>query len=143
MTSESQIYCWARVHSGLLLVGCNTTYEMEVDAISTFNNGCGILHHNPAGSRDRYQRSTVQGDGRLHQNRLSGKGLYEALNAEEADMVVEIDYGMEPTTRISSGRRAVFATIQHPDTIQQVARLTLRRLTIVYNVRCPVAGPES
>ena len=124
----------------LLLVGCNTTYEMEVDAISnpsiTDAESYIIIPRDPeTDTNDLRYKETVD----YIKTALSGKGLYEALNAEEADMVVEIDYGMEPPRQeYRVVEEPVFATIQHPDTIQQVAQTDPKTgRTIVYNVRVP------
>lgn len=83
----------------LLGAGCASTYKVEVDSISqpqpqtqevvsykikTKNPGMdeGSLRHQEAAA---YVKTA-----------LSGKGMYEAPTAEAADMIVEIDYGIEP-----------------------------------------------
>ncbi len=124
----------------LLLSGCNTTYEMEVDAISnpsiTDAESYIIIPRDPETDvNDLRYKETVD----YIKTALSGKGLYEALDAEEADMVVEIDYGMEPPRQeYRVVEEPVFATIQQPDTIQQVAQTDPKTgRTVVYNVRVP------
>ena len=119
----------------LLLSGCNTTYEMEVDAISnpsiTDAESYIIVPRDPETDvNDLRYKETVD----YIKTALSGKGLYEALDAEEADMVVEIDYGMEPPRQeYRVVEEPVFATIQHPDTIQQVAQTDPKTgRTVVY-----------
>lgn len=82
-----------------LFQGCKTTYEMQVDAISNPDPQIGdaesyvIVPRDPnTDTRDlRYQETVT-----WIKTALSAKGLYEATNPKEADMVVEIDYGMEP-----------------------------------------------
>ncbi len=85
----------------LAFAGCATSYEVKVDAISQ-----------PAKVKEAvsYKIKTkttagtgVQDDGLREQEAanyiktaLSGKGMYEAPTIEAADMVVELDYGVEP-----------------------------------------------
>ena len=106
-----------------LLSGCNTTYEMEVDAITNpaLNDAESyvIVPRDPETDiNDLRYKETVA----YIKTALSGKGMYEALTAQDADMVVEVDYGMEPPRReFKVVEEPVFATIQQPDRIQTVS----------------------
>ncbi len=84
---------------GLLLQACNTTYEMQVDAIAnpqvveTDAESYVLVPRDPATDTSdlRYQETA-----NWIRTALSAKGMYEALDPLEADMVIEVDYGMEP-----------------------------------------------
>jgi len=88
---------------GLLFAGCNTTsYTVQVDAISQSAETAtqsgrspqsySIRSHNPRVAEDSLRYKEVSD---YVKTALSGKGLYEAPPAETADVIVEIDYGME------------------------------------------------
>lgn len=124
----------------LLLAGCNTTYEMEVDAISNpaFEDAESyiIIPRDPEQDvNDLRYIETVD----YIKTALSGKGMYEAIDPKEADMVIEIDYGMEPPRReFKVIEEPVFATIQEPDTIQTISQRDPKTgRVITYTVRVP------
>ena len=81
--------------------GCaNSSYNVQVDAI-TQAPGSGptappqsyqIRVNNPNVDEDSLHYKEVAG---YVKTALSGKGMYEAAPAGKADMVIEIDYGME------------------------------------------------
>lgn len=83
----------------LLLQACNTTYEMQVDAIKNPKpidpdaDSYVLIPRDPAQDTSdlRYQETVT-----WIKTALSAKGMYEALDPLEADMVIEVDYGMEP-----------------------------------------------
>ncbi len=83
----------------LLLQACNTTYEMQVDAIKNPRpvdpdaDSYVLIPRDPAQDTSdlRYQETV-----KWIKTALSAKGMYEALDPLEADMVIEVDYGMEP-----------------------------------------------
>lgn len=77
--------------------GCATsTHEVRVDAISkpapTDSQSYALKSKNPALGEEnlRYKEAAD-----FVRTALSGKGLYEAPNADAADMIVELDYGMD------------------------------------------------
>lgn len=82
-----------------LLQGCKTTYEMQVDAIKNpvpidpDADSYVLVPRDPSVDTSdlRYQETA-----NWIRTALSAKGMYEALDALEADMVIEVDYGMEP-----------------------------------------------
>lgn len=121
-------------------VGCNTTYEMEVDAISnptiTDAETYVIVPRDPnTDTNDLWYKESVD----YIKTALSAKGMYEALIAQDADMVIEIDYGMEPPRReYKVVEEPVFATIQQPDRIQHISQTDPKTgRTIVIPVRVP------
>ncbi|MEM9160010.1 MAG: hypothetical protein AAGB46_13270 [Verrucomicrobiota bacterium] len=86
--------------AALFLYGCKTTYNMEVDAnrnpnITATDGGESyiIVPRDPNMDTESYEYQQTEA---WIKNALAGKGLYEALTPEDADMVIEIDYGMEP-----------------------------------------------
>ncbi|MBK1877001.1 hypothetical protein [Pelagicoccus mobilis] len=82
-----------------LLQACNTTYEMQVDAIKNpypidpEADSYVLVPRDPSVDTSdlRYQETA-----NWIRTALSAKGMYEALDPLEADMVIEVDYGMEP-----------------------------------------------
>lgn len=93
----------------ILGAGCHgTTYAVKVDSIakrdavgaSTEAQSYKIKSKNPAvGDENLRYREAAD----FVKTALSGKGLYEAPNAEAADMIVELDYGMDaPRTKIET-----------------------------------------
>jgi hypothetical protein len=96
-----------------LLSGCATTYKFKVDAISNpqVNTGVSyrITNRNLAGG-DEDLRAKEAAD--FVKTALSGKGLYEADSMDSADMIVELEYGMEePRTKMSTISTPVFAEV--------------------------------
>lgn len=81
----------------LLAGGCASTYEVKVDSISqpqakeVSSYRIKARDTSEDASSLRYQEAT-----NFIKTALSGKGLYEAPADEEADMIVEVDYGVEP-----------------------------------------------
>ena len=89
----------------VLLAGCNTTtYVLQVDAISKTAQTAQatpaakapqsyrVRAHNPNIPEDNLRYREVSD---YVKTALSGKGMYEAPSAETADVIIEIDYGME------------------------------------------------
>ena len=77
--------------------GCASSYEVKVDALAKPNAADAIsyqiLNKNREVREDslRYKEAAS-----LVRTALSGKGMYEAHDAEKADIVVEMDYGIGP-----------------------------------------------
>jgi len=86
----------------LLCAGCNsTTYVLQVDAISPTGKvaeqtekpqSFRVRTHNRNLAEDSLRNNEVSN---YIKTALSGKGLYEAPSAESADLIIDIDYGME------------------------------------------------
>jgi len=96
-----------------LLSGCATSYKFKVDAINNPEADHGvsyrIVNQNPEGGETDL-RSQEAAD--WVKTALSGKGLYEAESLEAADMIIELDYGMEePRTKMSSISTPVYAEV--------------------------------
>ena len=124
----------------LLMTGCNTTYEMEVDAIKNPQiqdaETYVLVPRDPEQDvNDLRYNETVD----YIKTALSAKGMYEAIDPLDADMVIEVDYGMEPPRReFKVVEEPVFATIQEPDRIQTVQQRDPKTGRIItYTVRIP------
>jgi hypothetical protein len=83
--------------AGLLLSGCANTYEVKVDSLAKPNAEEAIsykIHNtNPAITEDSLRNKEAVG---LVRTALSGKGMYETTDAEKADLVLDVDYGIGP-----------------------------------------------
>lgn len=95
-----------------LAAGCSTsTYEVKVDAIAkpvaAEAQSYKLKSKNPAlGEENLRYREAAE----FVKTALSGKGLYEAPVADKADMIVELDYGMEtPRTKVERVSVPVYA----------------------------------
>lgn len=83
----------------LVMGGCTTTYQVQVDAISQATPAAAaaqsyeIKSTNPRVDEDSLRYKEVAG---YVKTALSGKGMYEAPAGAKADVVVNVDYGMEP-----------------------------------------------
>lgn len=97
------------------LVGCNSapTYQVKVDAISkpkTAQKQSYALKSKDPRLGEENLRYKEAAD--FVRTALSGKGLYEAPNAEAADMIVELDYGLEaPRSKIERVSTPVYAQV--------------------------------
>ncbi len=110
----------------LLLQACSTTYEMQVDAIKNPQpidpdaDSYVLIPRDPAQDTSdlRYQETV-----KWIKTALSAKGMYEALDPLEADMVIEVDYGMEPPRQeIRVIEVPEYVTVRGPGsyTVQQI-----------------------
>ena len=81
----------------LLFSGCASTYEMKVDALSRPKIEPGgsyrIVNRNPNVDSDSLHYKEIE---KAVKTALSGKGMYEAPDPAKADVVVNLDYGMNP-----------------------------------------------
>jgi hypothetical protein len=107
------------VSLALLEAGCsNSTYEVKVDSISKPSSAASS---SPSGDLQSYKimsKNPALGDENLRykeaadfvKTALSSKGLYEAPTQDRADMIVELDYGMDaPRTKIETVSVPVYA----------------------------------
>ena len=80
-----------------LASGCATKYEMKVDSISQPAakevTSYQIKTKTPPTEADSLRVQEATG---FIKTALSGKGLYEAPDPETADVIVNVDYGLEP-----------------------------------------------
>ena len=91
--------------------GCTTsTYQVKVDAISRPSAGPTTAGTEPQSYKIK-SKNPALGDENLRYNEaagfvktaLSSKGLYEAPSQDRADMIVELEYGVDaPRTKIES-----------------------------------------
>lgn len=98
----------------LLTTGCSTsTHRVKVDAISkpvpADAQSYRLKSKNPAlGDENLRYREAAE----FVKTALSGKGLYEAPSEDKADMIVELDYGMEaPRSRMERVNVPVYAQV--------------------------------
>lgn len=130
----------------LLLQACTTTYEMQVDAIKNPQSvdpdadSYVLIPRDPAQDTNdlRYQETAG-----WIKTALSAKGMYEALDPLDADMVIEVDYGMEPPRQeVRIFEVPEYRTIRGPGyyTTQQVFNPQTNTTT---TVRVYVPGPVS
>ncbi len=105
----------AAVALALLAGGCSTspTYQVKVDAITKPANAQAqsykIKSKDPRLGEEnlRYKEAAD-----FVKTALSGKGLYEAPSEDVADMIVELDYGMEaPRAKIERVTVPVYAQV--------------------------------
>ena len=99
----------------LVFGGCSSasTYQVKVDAISKpeapAKQSYALKSKDPRLGEEnlRYKEAAD-----FVRTALSGKGLYEAPNADVADMVVELDYGLEaPRSKIERVSTPVYAQV--------------------------------
>lgn len=128
----------------LLMQACNTTYEMKVDAIKNpfpidpDADSYVLIPRDPATDTSdlRYQETA-----NWIRTALSGKGLYEALDPLDADMVIEVDYGMEPPRQeVVVIEVPEYRTIRGPGSYQT---RTVRdpKTGVVSTIRIYIPGP--
>ena len=96
-----------------LFSGCATTYNFKVDAISNPSAEPGVsykvINRNADGGKSDLRSQEAA---EYVKTALSGKGLYEADSADEADMIVEFEYGMEePRTKVSKISTPVYIDV--------------------------------
>ena len=108
----------------LFAFGCATTYEMQVDAISNPSpeikeaESYVIVPRDPETdtSELRYKETV-----KWIKTALSAKGMFEAVDPLTADMVIQVDYGMEPPRQeIRIVEEPVYARVQEPDSYVSV-----------------------
>src|SRR5882672_4982676 len=106
----------------LLWSGCATSYNVKVDAISKPDKektvatastkellSYLIRNKNPAVDEEslRYKEAAE-----YVKTALSAKGLYEAPNPQSADMIVEVDFGIDsPRTRMETSSVPIYAQV--------------------------------
>ncbi len=99
----------------LLLGGCTTTYQVQVDAISqstpaaTAAQSYEIKSTNPRVDEDSLRYKEVAN---YVKTALSGRGMYEAPDGATADVVVAVDYGMEsPRVKYETETYPIYAQV--------------------------------
>ncbi len=104
MTPHCSCRVWPNfAAAALLAAGCSTsTYRMKVDAIAKPNfaeaQSFKLKSKDPRIGEESIRYKEVAG---FVKTALAGKGLFEAPNEATADMIVELDYGIDaPRTRV-------------------------------------------
>lgn len=96
----------------ILSAGCASTYEMKVDALSRPKIEPGgsyhIVNRNPTVDSDSLHYKEIE---KAVKTALSGKGMYEAPDPAKADVIVNLDYGINPP-RVTEEHRSepIFVT---------------------------------
>jgi hypothetical protein len=99
----------------VIMAGCSTspTYQVKVDAITkptpANTQSYKLKSKDPRlGEENLRYREAAE----FVRTALSGKGLYEAPSEDRADMIVELDYGMEaPRSKIERVSTPVYAQV--------------------------------
>lgn len=99
----------------LLLGGCTTTYQVQVDAISQATPAAStaqsyeIKSTNPRVDEASLRYKEVAN---YVKTALSGKGMYEAPDGAKADVVVNVDFGMEsPRVKYETETYPIYAQV--------------------------------
>lgn len=83
--------------AGSLFSGCASSYEVKIDSLAKPKAEEAIsykIHNtNPQVSEDSLRNKEAVG---FVRTALSGKGMYETTDAERADLVLDVDYGVGP-----------------------------------------------
>lgn len=96
------------------LAGCKSTYQVKVDAISK----PGVVA--AQSYRIKHKSGAITGQESLREREaanfirtaLSGKGLYESPVPEKADMVIEVEFGIDkPRTKMEQNSMPVYAQV--------------------------------
>ena len=106
----------------LLAGGCASGYDVKVDSLAKPKAEEAIsyqIHNqNPQTGDDslRYKEAA-----NYVRTALSGKGMYEAPDAEKADLVIDIDYGIgPPQTRMETVSEPIYRVIPGRVSVQTV-----------------------
>lgn len=102
-----------------LWTGCTTAYVVKVDAISPPPQTQVVKAKEAVSYRIKNRNPAVDEQGLRYKEAvdylktaLSSKGLYEAPNAEQADMIVELDYGIEqPKVKMRPDSVPIYAQV--------------------------------
>ena len=83
--------------AALFFAGCASTTQVKIDSISKPKAGEAISYsihnNNPLVAENSLRYKEAVG---FVKTALSGKGMYEAPDAQKADIVVNLDYGVSP-----------------------------------------------
>lgn len=126
----------------LLLAGCisSQTYTVQVDSIAATGDNqpapSGQSYHirtrNPQLNEDSLRYKEVADYVRTA---LSGRGMYEAPSPDKADVVIDVDYGMESP-------RIKFETLSNP-VVVQVAGTVREELVAIRDTSGNIVGYRS
>lgn len=100
----------------LVVAGCatNPVHQIKVDAIAKPNGAAESISYRIRSKDPRLGDESLRYKeaSEFVRTALSGKGMYEAPTEERADMIVELDYGMDtPRTKVESVSVPVYAQV--------------------------------
>ena len=125
--------------TAIVFSGCaNKTYNVKINSITNEEKGSGESYRivTKNGSDPATDLRTAEAVDYV-KAALSGRGLYEAPNPERADMVVEVDYDVEPPrvefeqrsvpvfARINGGVRSMIVPTRNSDGSVQYRRVSV------------------
>lgn len=111
------------VGSLVLLAGCGSTYRFKVDAVKNPDIGeekksYRIVSGNPEMDSEDLRFKEAEN---YVKTALSSKGMYEAPPETEAEMVIEVDFGMEePRTEMRTISVPIYVTVRSPPRLVKV-----------------------
>lgn len=119
---------------GLFLAGCESSYQVKVDSLAKpkaeESISYKIINKNPEISEDSLRYKEAAG---FVRTALSGKGLYEASEAEKADLVVSLDYGVgPPQSKMETMSEPIYLTVPGQMRTERVQIGTDKNGTPVY-----------
>jgi len=93
--------------------GCATSYDVRVDSIAKPKANAAQSYKIKSKDPRRGEENLRYNEAKeLVKTALSGKGLYEASNEESADMIVELDFGIDsPRSKIEQVSVPVYAQV--------------------------------
>jgi hypothetical protein len=99
--------------AALFAAGCaSTTHEVKVDAIAKPQNDAQSYKLKSKDPRLGEENLRYHEAAEFVRTALSGKGMYEAPNEAKADMIVELEYGLDaPRTKIERVSVPVYAQV--------------------------------
>ena len=110
----------------LVLAGCGSTYRFKVDAIKNpdvadAKHSYRIASGNPEMDSEDLRFKEAAG---YVKTALSSKGMYEAPPGTEAEMIIDVDFGMEePRTEMRTVSVPIYQYVRQPP---RIVRVTVR-----------------
>jgi len=141
MTSPVHAICAA---AALLMTGCQSGYDVKVDAISHPPKAADpavsyeIRSRDPQNPEDTLRFKEAA---KFVKTALSAKGLYEAPDPQKADMIIDIDYGMSPPKPVMESRsESIYDMVPGPAIMEPMQVGTAKDGTPIYAM-VSVKGP--
>lgn len=81
------------------LSGCSTTYVVQVDAIAqSSEKAASVQSYHIRSNNPKVDESSLRYKEAANyvKTALSGKGMYESPRPEKADVIIDVDYGIDP-----------------------------------------------
>jgi len=126
----------------LMLGACANTYDMKVDSLASPKLAQGtsyrIVNRNPTVETDSLRYKEAE---KAIKAALSGKGFYEAPDPDKADIIVYVDYGINPPRIVEETRSdPVYVTTPgefHSESVQVGVDRTGRPIYAVVTSQTP------